>query len=256
MQLRNRWLIGVLVIAGLQLSACGQKPEKHSKVQPAKVEPVQGTDLKRVTLTEKAAERLDIKTAPLRQARVARTWTVGGEVARLPGAAAADRGKVAVRVRLSVGEAKRVEGGKTARILPLAQTGGAPPLTAQPLEIPKKDDDDDMDDRFKKTTATFYYHLDGQPHNLRLGQRVRVELDLSGSGTQRKLIPYAAVLYDTRGGTWVYTNPEPLVFVRQRINVDYIDGEQAVLSDGPAPGTAVVTAGGAELFGTELGIGK
>src|SRR3972149_3086381 len=137
MQLRNRWLIGVLVIAGLQLSACGQKPEKHSKVQPAKVEPVQGTDLKRVTLTEKAAERLDIKTAPPRQAGGG--GTVGGEVARLPGAAAADRGKVAVRVRLSVGEAKRVEGGKTARILPLAQTGGGPPPPGPPPPTTQKE---------------------------------------------------------------------------------------------------------------------
>jgi hypothetical protein len=85
---------------------------------------------------------------------------------------------------------------------------------------------------------------------------VRVELTLAGSGQPRKLVPYNAVLYDTRGGTWVYTNPEPLVFVRQPIHVDYIEGEHAVLSEGPSPGTAVVTAGGAELLGTELGIGK
>lgn len=71
-------------------------------------------------------------------------------------------------------------------------------------------------------------------------------------GTQRKVIPYAAVLYDAEGNTWTYTNSEPLTFVRQPIMVDRIEGDLAVLSDGPASGTAVVTDGAAELFGSEL----
>jgi len=33
-------------------------------------------------------------------------------------------------------------------------------------------------------------------------------------------------------------------------------GTMAVLDHGPAPGTRVVTAGAAELFGTEFGVGK
>jgi hypothetical protein len=54
----------------------------------------------------------------------------------------------------------------------------------------------------------------------------------------------------------VYTNPEPLVFLRSPITIDYIDGDLAVLSEGPAVGTAVVTLGAAELFGTETGVSK
>jgi hypothetical protein len=73
---------------------------------------------------------------------------------------------------------------------------------------------------------------------------------------KRKLVPHAAVLYDPKGNTWVYTNPEPLVFVRHPISVDYIDADLAVLSDGPPPGAKVVTVGVAELFGTEFEIGK
>ena len=76
--------------------------------------------------------------------------------------------------------------------------------------------------------------------------------DMAINGAQRRVIPYAAILYDTDGITWVYTNPEPLVFVRHRIVVDYIEGELAVLSDGPALGTAVVTVGATELNGAEL----
>ena len=36
---------------------------------------------------------------------------------------------------------------------------------------------------------------------------------------------------------------------------DLVDG-LALLDVGPAPGTRVVTAGAAELFGTEFGVGK
>lgn len=69
----------------------------------------------------------------------------------------------------------------------------------------------------------------------------------------RKLtVPYLAVLYDSQGKTWVYTNPEPLVYVRQPVSVERIDGEVAQLSGGPAPGTTVVTLGAEELFGAEL----
>jgi hypothetical protein len=65
-------------------------------------------------------------------------------------------------------------------------------------------------------------------------------------------VPYLAILYDSQGKTWVYTNPEPLVYVRQPVSVERIDGEVAQLSGGPAPGTMVVTLGAEELFGAEL----
>ncbi len=76
----------------------------------------------------------------------------------------------------------------------------------------------------------------------------------AGSSTQQTTIPYAAVLYDPDGVTFTYTSPEPLVFVRQSITVDRIDGDLAFLTDGPPTGTAVVVVGAAELYGTELGI--
>ena len=78
----------------------------------------------------------------------------------------------------------------------------------------------------------------------------------SGRETLRKVVPYAAVLYDAHGDTWVYTNPERLVFVRHRITIDYIEGDDAVLSDGPSSGTTVVTVGASLLFGTEFEIGE
>jgi hypothetical protein len=100
-------------------------------------------------------------------------------------------------------------------------------------------------------------------HKVTLTQRAAERLDIKTDrvqemvvrGVKRKVIPYAAVLYDAQGQNWVYTSPEPLVFVRHRIQVEYISGDRAVLSQGPAGGTAVVTVGAAELFGAEFEIG-
>ena len=80
--------------------------------------------------------------------------------------------------------------------------------------------------------------------------------DQQVNGVQRKVIPYAAVIYDLKGGTWVYTSPEPLTFVRQPITIDYIEGDTVVLLDGPPTGTEVATVGVAELYGANTGVGK
>jgi hypothetical protein len=142
------WTVSSLVACGLLLGACHQAAAPPAaKNEPAKVEAIEGTNLRRIRLTDKAAERLGIRTEPVRAA--------------------------------------------------------------------------------------------GQP----------------GSGIERRVIPHAAVLYDPQGRTWTYTNPQPLVFVRQAIVVDFIDGDIAVLVDGPAPDAQVVTVGAPELFGAEFGVG-
>jgi hypothetical protein len=64
--------------------------------------------------------------------------------------------------------------------------------------------------------------------------------------------PYGALIYDAEGRTWVYTNPEPRVFVRAEVTVDRIDGDVVKLAKGPAAGTVIVTTGAAELFGAEF----
>jgi hypothetical protein len=73
-------------------------------------------------------------------------------------------------------------------------------------------------------------------------------------GRVQKVVPYAAVVYGEHGETWVYTNPEPLVFVRQPITTGPIAGDVGVLLEGPPVGTQVVTAGVAELWGIESGL--
>ena len=67
-----------------------------------------------------------------------------------------------------------------------------------------------------------------------------------------EVVPYGAVIYDAEGKTWVYTNPEPLVFVRAPIDVARIGGRKVFLSSGPPPAPRSSTRGAAELFGAEF----
>ena len=142
----NRWIVFVLIVTGLQLSACAPKATKVESVPPSVLEPIEGSDIQRVILTEKAVERLDIQTSAIRDEQV--------------------------------------------------------------------------------------------------------------NGSKRKVVPYAAVIYDLEGNTWVYTNPASLSFVRESITIDFIEGDQVVLMEGPSSGTEVVTVGVAELYGAETGVKK
>lgn len=97
-----------------------------------------------------------------------------------------------------------------------------------------------------------------------------LRLTLSGSAADRldiqtatvepassgMVVPSAAVIIDPAGIYWVYTNPEPLVYVREEIRPVHEDGGEAFFNVGPPKGMAVVTVGVPELYGAEFGIGK
>jgi hypothetical protein len=134
----NRWFLVLLVFAGLLLSACGAQTAAPTKIPPSELQPIEGTDLSKVILTEKAAERIGVET-------------------------------------------------------------------------------------------------------------------ISVSGME---VPYAAVIYDTEGNTWIYTNPEPLTFVREPIVIDRIEGDTAFLAEGLPGELNVVTMGVIEIYGTETGVSK
>ena len=126
-------------VVSLSLAACGPKPTTTiEKIDPSKLEEIEGSELKRVILTEKAAERIGLQTVP-----------VNGLV-----------------------------------------------------------------------------------------------------------IPYSAVIYDVEGNTWIYTNPAPLTFVREQIDIIRIEGDQAYLSQTPEFDAPIVIVGVAEIYGAETGVSK
>jgi multidrug efflux pump subunit AcrA (membrane-fusion protein) len=77
-------------------------------------------------------------------------------------------------------------------------------------------------------------------------------VDLQTASVRRNVVPYAALIYDPEGKTFVYTSPKPLEYLREEVEVDRIDGDRVLLSRGPPAGTRVVTVGVAEVYGTEL----
>jgi multidrug efflux pump subunit AcrA (membrane-fusion protein) len=81
-------------------------------------------------------------------------------------------------------------------------------------------------------------------------------VEMREMSSEHLAVPYSAVLYGLDGETWVYTNPEPLVYIRQPIVIDFIDGDWAALLEGPEVGTQVVTVGVPLLYGTEVGVSK
>ena len=250
----RRWR--VVILAGLLLAACTQRAATSERIQPSYIEPIEGTDLKRVVLTEKAVERLGIQTAPVGEQEVVRKRAVGGEVVtsldmQLPGP-----GVFWVRVALSESELNQVDRGQSALVLALDRDDDEEDDDDADDGLTAEVDEGPGDDDAEEAGPALFYVVRGAEHRLAPGQRVLIELTLSGSRMPRKVVPYAAVLYDVHGDAWVYTNPEPLVFVRELILVDYIEGDLVVLLEGPSIGTAVVTVGVAELFGAETGVSK
>ncbi len=69
------------------------------------------------------------------------------------------------------------------------------------------------------------------------------------------MVPSSAVFVDTEGAWWVYTNPKPLVFERQKIALQREAGGFAYFASGPPVGTKVVTVGVPELSGVEDAVG-
>ena len=82
---------------------------------------------------------------------------------------------------------------------------------------------------------------------------MQVNVDLKASG-EHLVVPWSAVLQDIHGGSWVYVQRAPGVYVRTRIDLLQVAGDVAVLARGPDPGVEVVTVGVAELAGSEFGV--
>jgi len=85
-------------------------------------------------------------------------------------------------------------------------------------------------------------------------RRIGLETSTIAEAEGRLVVDHAALIYDSKGGSWVYAVSEPLTYLRAAVMVTHTDQALVFLADGPAVGTAVVTVGAAQLYGEELGI--
>lgn len=68
------------------------------------------------------------------------------------------------------------------------------------------------------------------------------------------VVPYASLIYDPEGKSFVYQQTDRLSFMRVEVVVERIDGRRVLLSEGPPVGSQVVTVGWTEVYGAELEI--
>ncbi len=154
-----------------------------------------------------------------------------------------------IRVPVYTGDLSRFDEKQAVEVGAPGGSPGAESLgTARPVTAPPSADP-------IANTVDLFYEIENDLDVLRPGQRVSVTIPLR-SETESLVIPWSAVVHDVHGGTWVYEQTAPHRFVRRRVEVLHVDRGVAVLGAGPPAGTSVVTAGVAELFGTEFGIGK
>jgi cobalt-zinc-cadmium efflux system membrane fusion protein len=153
-----------------------------------------------------------------------------------------------VRVPVYVGDLSAIDRRRTARVHALNEAPGghtamARPVNAPPTANPAND------------TADLYFELANADGSLRPGQKIGVTLS-EKAAEESLVVPWSAVMHDIHGGAWVYENTAPQQYVRRRVEVRRVVNSLAVLARGPAEGAKVVTAGAAEIFGTEFGTGK
>lgn len=160
----------------------------------------------------------------------------------------ADLSRIWIRVPVYVGDTGELDLSAEAAIAELTARPGGKTIAATPAIAPPS---------ANVTTGTIdlFYELDNATALLRPGQRVAAQIPLNDE--QNSLtIPWSAVLYDIHGGTWVYEQTADRTFVRRRVTLRHVVDKLAVLAAGPPEGAKIVTAGAAELFGTETGFTK
>ena len=153
-----------------------------------------------------------------------------------------------IRVPVYSGDVAELDRRADARVKPLNATASERGRAARPAMAPPSADP-------LSSTSDLFYVLPNAAHALRPGERLSVSIP-TRSEEECLQVPWQSVLYDVNGGAWVYEQVEPLVFARRRIAIERVVGDAACLVAGPPVGTDVVTAGAAELFGTEFAGGK
>ena len=154
-----------------------------------------------------------------------------------------------VRVPVYAGDLNLVNGKASASVRTLSDFDGSTgDVAGKPISGPRTADP-------LNSSADLFYELGNKDGQFRPGQKVSVTLPLQQARASL-VIPFSAILYDIQGGTWVYENSTPLIFIRRRVELSNVENGIAILRRGPAVGTMIVIEGAAELFGTEFGSAK
>ncbi|WP_298193498.1 efflux RND transporter periplasmic adaptor subunit [Novosphingobium sp.] len=241
---------GLPVAAGTDLAAlAGQQARADADAMRARA------DLKLAEANLRRASGLVDTEAGSIRARDEATQQVAAAKAALAGATGQRRalgpavagmavgGAIWVRAQVPAADLARIDGGAFVSVRPVGGTGG---IMARPVRGPAT--------ATPGAASVDVYYAPAMRAGLRVGERVLVDLpEQTDSGAAVIDVPASAILTDINGGEWVYVETAPRQFERRRVEVARIVGGRAMLARGLASGVRVVTAGAAELFGTEFG---
>lgn len=191
---------------------------------------------------DEARARLAAAEAALRNAQQRRKL-LGASVFDAVGAR-----RVWVRVSVYGGETRLLDLEAPAGFRPLGAPSGEPAGALRPVRAP-------ISAAAGGATTDLFYEPTAAGSGLRPGERVTVLVPLLESGDALR-VPLSAIVRDAHGGAWVYEETAADTFVRRRVEVRDAQSGLATLAAGPSPGARIVSAGAAELFGTELGFAR
>ena len=153
-----------------------------------------------------------------------------------------------VRVPVYVGDLDEIDRQESAIVKPLGETQDSTFIQASPVQGPPLSD-------ASSASADLFFEISNSEGLFRIGQKVKLSL-IKKAPEESLVVPLSAILYDMNGGSWVYVKIAPQVYSRHRVEVSHVVGDFAVLIRGVSAEDEVVTAGAAEIFGTEFGVGK
>ena len=153
-----------------------------------------------------------------------------------------------VRVPVYAGDLAKIDLQEAASLKSLGTKQDSTFFKAKPVQGPLLSDAD-------SASSDLFFEISNSEKRFRIGQKISVSLMLISS-EESLIVPWSAILYDIYGGNWVYTKIAPHVYSRRRVEVSHIIDAMAVLTRGLKVGDEVITAGAAEIFGTEFGVGK
>ncbi len=153
-----------------------------------------------------------------------------------------------VRVPVYAGIVNRVRQKDSVRVHSLSNMKSSGGWTAIPVLAPPTGNP-------QAASVDLYFELPTDQKTFHPGQKVAATLKLKRK-KKGWFLPSSAVLYDSRGETWVYENTRGHEFIRRSIEISSTEDDSVVLTRGPGKGKRVVISGAAELFGVEFGNGK
>ena len=273
MQPNKSRTVATLVVAGLAAAGAFHSSWREAgAAELAAVNEIDGSPLKKLVLSSMAAEHLGIETGTVRQEEV-RRWLIANSAVEtieetneyalaVPGVVAAstspaDELVISVPVKVLVGDSENSSGNLIKRLsLARSQSDGDEIDKTAAVVFPTGSPYGKVWFKAKAMSPGptdgdgRYFDVEDRESGLRPGQPVIVRIT-EPDGHLQKVVPYSAIVYDLQGNSWVYVSPEPLVYVRHSVSVEQVEGDLAILTQGPAVGTRIVTVGAAGLLAIE-----